>query len=139
MGFVPIIAVALPVLELVGIYWIWQWAGPWTLLWLAGAVLTGATLIRLEHATLAPRLMHALLHGEAPMRAVLGIGLRFLAGILLILPGALSDAVALVLLLFTLGRKAPPSAPPGPPPGSPPPRGQAEGGEVIEGEYRREE
>lgn len=136
MGFLPIIAVALPVLELVGIYWIWQWAGPWTLLWLAGAVLAGIALIRLEHATLAPRLMHALLHGQAPLRDLLGIGLRFLAGILLILPGALSDAVALILLLFTLGRKAPPPAPSGTPP-SAPPRDRPDSGDVIEGEYRR--
>lgn len=135
MGFLPIIAVALPVLELVGIYWVWHWIGPWTLLWLAGAALAGIALIRLEHATLAPRLMHALLHGQAPLRDLLGIGLRFLAGILLILPGALSDLVALVLLLFTLGRKAPPRMPPG----SPPPSGQREQGDVIEGEFRRTE
>lgn len=136
MGFLPIIAVALLLLELMGIYWIGQWLGIWTLLWLAGAVLAGVALIRLEHATLAPRLMQTLLHGEAPLRALLGIGLRFLAGVLLILPGALSDIVALILLLFTLGHRAPTRAP-GPPPNSPPPQGPTSSGEVIEGEFRR--
>lgn len=136
MGFVPIIAVALAALELVGIYRIWQWIGPWTLLWLAGAVLAGVTLIRLEHASLAPRLVQTLLHGEAPLRALLGIGLRFLAGILLILPGAVSDLVALLLLLFTLGRRSPSRGPSGPRPGAARQQ-RPDRGETIEGEYRR--
>lgn len=132
MGFVPIIALGLPVLELVGIYWVWQGLGAWTLAWLAGAALAGGMLIARERAYFAPRMAQSLFNGSAPLSVLLGSGLRFLAGVLLILPGALSDTVALVLLLFSLGRGTP-----APGSGQPPPYVRPGPDDVIEGEYRR--
>jgi len=131
MGFFPIIALAIPVLELVGIYWIWQFLGPWTLAWLAAGVLGGALLIAHERARFAPRMVQSLLQGSAPLAVLLGSGARFLAGVLLILPGAMSDAVALVLLLAALGRGR------GDLPSGPPPGDRRDPDDVIEGEYRR--
>lgn len=132
MGFVPIIALGLPVLELVGIYWVWQGLGAWTLAWLAWAVVAGVMLIAHERMHFAPRMAQSLFNGSAPLIVLLGSGLRFLAGVLLILPGALSDLTALVLLLFSLFRKPAAVAPsqtvrPGGP-------GRDD---AIEGEYRR--
>lgn len=134
MRFALIIALGFPLLEMVGIYWIWGHLGPWTLAWLLAALLLGVAIIRQEGAGLGARLAHGLLQEANPVKAVLGTGLRFLAGVLLILPGAISDALALMLLLVSPGRLG------GPPPGKAPPdpaRNQASS--VIEGEYRRED
>lgn len=132
MGFLPIIALGLPVLELVGIYWIWKVVGAWTLVWLAGAALAGGLLISHERVNFAPRLAQSLFNGSAPLSVLLGSGLRFLAGVLLILPGALSDATALSMLLISLVHR-----PRQPPAGPARQTGQTGADDVIEGEFRR--
>ena len=124
-----IIAVAVPVLEMVGIYQIAQRVG-WgpTLLWLIGAAWGGVALIRAQHSDLPARLKQALARGEAPFGEIWASGRRLLAGVLLILPGAGSDLLAMLLLLWPTRRT--------PAPPTPPRRGESE---VIEGEFRREE
>jgi UPF0716 protein FxsA len=126
-----IIAVAIPALEMVGIYQIAQRIGwGWTLLWLIAAVWAGVTLIRAQHSDLPARLSQAFARGETPFGEIWASGRRLLAGILLILPGAGSDLLALVLLLWPTSRAPSPI----------PPAKAARGGpEVIEGEFRRED
>ncbi len=120
-----IIALGLPALELAGIYQIWQAIGAWTLLWLMLAVAAGVWLLRREQLEFLPRLMYAAFEGETPLAALWASGRRVLAALLLIFPGALSDVLALVLLLW-----------PSPPRPRGPRRPRA-ADEVIEGEYRR--
>lgn len=124
----PIIALAFPVLEIVGIVSIWGHIGAWTLLWLLLAVAAGAALISVERVAFMPGLAAAMLGGGNPFDAIKASGLRFLAGLLLIFPGAISDVVALFLLLWAGFRPAPPARGGA---GSVPDDG------VIEGEYRR--
>jgi UPF0716 protein FxsA len=139
LGFAGIIAVAIPALEIVGIYLVGSrfGLGP-TLLWLLTAVLFGIFVIRQERATFLPRLQQALAQGEPPFALLWASGRRFLAGVLLIVPGPFSDLVALPLLLWPrprLPRAAmDPEVPPAARQGS---RGTP--GDVIEGEYRRED
>jgi len=126
-----IIAVAIPALEMVGIYQIAQRIGwGWTLLWLIAALWAGVALIRAQHSDLPARLSQALARGENPFGALWASGRRLLAGILLILPGAGSDLLALLLLLWPTARTPAPVPPPTAA------RGEAE---VIEGEFRRED
>lgn len=124
----PIIALAFPVLEIVGIYRVWQMAGFWTLAWLALAGVLGIALIAAERVAFLPRLAEAMLTGRHPLELLFASGQRFLAGVLFILPGAISDIVALFLLLRAGW------SPPPPRPGRPAGPGEAE---VIEGEFRR--
>lgn len=127
--FFAIIALGLPALEMVGIYQIAQKVGWfWTLLWLIGAAWAGVNLIRAQHSDLPARLKQGLARGEAPFGAIWASGRRLLAGVFLILPGAGSDLLALLLLLW-------PTAP------TPAQTPQTKPGEphVIEGEYRRED
>ncbi|MDP2431647.1 MAG: FxsA family protein [Pseudomonadota bacterium] len=129
-----IIAVAIPALEIVGIYQIAQKIGwGWTLVWLISAIWIGATLIRAQHSDLPTRLKQAMARGEAPFGEVWASGRRLLAGVLLILPGAGSDLLALLLLLWPTTR-APAHMPP-------PSARQTRPVEpdVIEGEFRRED
>lgn len=132
-----IIALALPALELVAIYQIWGLIGAWTLAWLALAALAGFWLIALERLAFLPRIVASLSGGASPWGIITGSGLRFVAAGLLIFPGPLSDAVALLLLLASLltGGVQPTRAPPGM--GSPRHGPRAANDEIIEGEYKR--
>jgi len=137
-----IIALALPVLELVGIYHIWQIVGWWTLVWLALAVIAGIQLMALERLAFLPRVMVSLSSGQAPFAILTGSGLRFVAAGLLIFPGAMSDALALLLLLVSLFWRGPKSAPRGaaePDAAAPGYRTRAANDDIIEGEFRRED
>jgi len=126
-----IIAVAIPTLEMVGIYQIAQKIGwGWTMLWLIAALWAGVALIRAQHSDLPARLHQALARGENPFGEIWASGRRLLAGMLLILPGAGSDLLALLLLLWPTARA------PSPMPPATATRGESE---VIEGEFRRED
>lgn len=127
--FWPIIALAFPVLEIIGIVLIWDKIGAWTLLWLLLAMLAGAALIALERVAFLPGLAGALLAGGNPFDALKASGLRFLAGLLLIIPGPVSDVMALFLLIWAGLRPSPPVMPRRP--------GQAANDDVIDGDYRR--
>jgi UPF0716 protein FxsA len=127
LGFVGIIAMAFLALEMVGIYRIFQSiGGAPTFLWLIAAVIAGVGVIRRAGAGFLPALAASLERGHAPFGIIWTTGRRFLAGALLILPGAIGDLVALVLLLWPAPRI--PAAR----------RAPAEDG-VIEGEFRRED
>lgn len=155
--FLAIIAFGFPALELAGIYQIWQQIGAWTLLWLAAAVVAGIAVLRQAQAEFLPRLMSAGFDGSTPFAALWHSGRQFLAGVLLIFPGAISDGLAVILLLWPAGPRPPkgPAQPPGYGPraaneseasaqaharqaGVKPPGG-GRSHDVIEGEWRRED
>jgi UPF0716 protein FxsA len=136
-GLWPIIALAFPLLELYGIVTVWHWIGAWTLLWLLASALAGIALIATEQRTFMPRMAGAMMGGGNPFGALKGIGLRFMAGALLLFPGFFSDILAGVFLLVALflpepvmGRRGE-----GPEVGRGP--GKAANDDVIEGEFRR--
>lgn len=127
LGFVGIIAVAFLALEMVGIYLIGREIGlTQTVLWLLAAFVSGIWVIRQAGAGFLPKLSASLNQGHAPFGILWSTGRRFLAGVLLILPGAISDLIALVLLLWPTAK--PPSG-----------RQAARDDGVIEGEFRRED
>ena len=73
-----------------------------------------------------PQLTTAMERGHTPFGVLWATGRRFLAGALLMFPGFVSDAIALILLIWP-GAALPPTRP------------AARDDGVIEGEYRREE
>lgn len=119
-----IIAIAFPVLEMVSIYQTWQWLGWWTLAWLLAAVGLGVLLVLDAQGGWPLEVGLAVLSGQSLMLALKGIGLRLIAAVLFIFPGIFSDAVASLLLLYSLFMPAPTQR-------------QPQAGGVIEGEYRR--
>jgi UPF0716 protein FxsA len=75
-----------------------------TLLLLLLGVFVGTTVMRHYGLASLPRLRSALAGGQSPARPMLEAMLAQLAGLLLILPGFISDAVAVCLLIAPLRR-----------------------------------
>jgi UPF0716 protein FxsA len=138
LGFAGIIAVAIPALEIVGIYLVGSRIGlGWTVLWLLAAMFLGGAVIRQEQASFMPRLQQAMAQGQAPLALIWASGRRFLAGVLLIIPGPFSDFIALLLLLWPTPK--PRAVPVQPQRSSPGATGEGIEGDVIEGDFRRED
>ena len=108
-----------------------RWTGVPVWAWLAMSVVAGLFLLRNERMAFRAKTAAAM-HGEQPLlRGLLDSGRKVLAGALFLLPGILSDLIALVLLALplNLGRDFAP-------------RTAAAGqfgsrGKAIDGEFRR--
>jgi UPF0716 protein FxsA len=109
-----------------------RWTGIPLWIWIIGAMIGGVWLLKNERLAFRSNVVAAL-HGEQSLfRELVDSGRKVLAGLLLILPGVLSDVLAMLLLLLPInhGRLRPQPAAAG--------RGYA-GRETIDGEYRRTE
>ena len=126
-GWIVLVLLSFPVLEAIGIFWVANAIGGWVLLWLLLAAIAGIVLIRLERAAWGARLLFSVQSGAHPLAALFASGRILLAGGLLVFPGFISDALALVLLLIPgtwSRRKADPL--------------RSANDDVLEGEFRRE-
>ncbi|MBN8771762.1 MAG: FxsA family protein [Thiobacillus sp.] len=126
-GWIVLLLLSFPVLEAIGIFWVAHAIGSWVLLLLLLAAVAGIMLIRIERAVWGPRLLFSLQSGAHPLASLFASGRILLAGGLLVFPGFISDAIALVLLLIPgtwAGRKADPMRP--------------ANDDVLEGEFKRE-
>lgn len=139
-GWIVLLLLSFPVLEAVGIFWMAGHVGAWVLLWLLVAALAGVALIRFERAAWGARLLFSLQSGGHPFAALFASGRMLLAGGLLLFPGFISDAVALVLLLIPGTWQRPRRAgDDGPAPQAAPGHSPTSGAPAtIDGEFRRE-
>jgi UPF0716 protein FxsA len=145
--------IALPMAELALLIKAGQAIGVWATLGLVvGAVILGAAILAHQGTSVVRRMQQALAQGRPPVAPVLDGVFLVLAGVLLITPGFLSDALALLLLIpparrgvarwcvkqlvarahvqLRAGGKI------GDVPGQPPAAGSGQG-PVIEGEFER--
>lgn len=100
-----ILLVAVPLIEIALLIKVGQWLGFWPTLGLVVATfIGGAIVIGRSGFTSAMRLREALVRGEAPVAAMLESALVVLAGVLLMTPGFVADAVGLGLLIPPLRR-----------------------------------
>ncbi|WP_374384635.1 FxsA family protein [Dongia sp.] len=91
---------ALPILEIAGFVVIGGRIGlGFTLLWLLLAGLLGLSLIRHGGVNALIKLQTAMNEGREPGHSMIDAAVMVTAGILLIVPGFVSDALALILLL----------------------------------------
>jgi UPF0716 protein FxsA len=103
MRFVVLaILLAFPVADVYVTARLARWTGVPLWIWLAGSFLLGLLLLRNERIEFRARMVAAL-HGEQSiLRGVLDSGRKVLAAFFLILPGIVSDLMALVLLALPL-------------------------------------
>ena len=125
------ILLAFPAADLYVTSRIARWTGVPVWVWLTGSFLGGLLLLRNERLEFRARTIAAL-HGEQPiLRGMLDSGRKVLAAFLLILPGIVSDVMALLLLALPMnvGRGFAPQY-----------AGRTDGParrEAIDGDYRR--
>lgn len=136
-GWIVLLMLSFPVLEAVGIFWAADAIGGWVLLWLLLAAVAGIALIRFERVVWGARLLHSVQTGTHPLAALFASGRILLAGGLLVFPGFISDAVALILLLLPGTWRGPRPQPAANDHG---PWGEDANAmpKTIDGEYRRE-
>jgi UPF0716 protein FxsA len=106
-----------------------QWSGVPLWVWLAISLASGLLLLRNERVAFRSHVVAAL-HGEQSLlRGVVDSGRKVLAGLLLLLPGVLSDLLAVMLLMLPIN-----SAGLGPQPAH---AGRGGRRDALEGEFRR--
>jgi UPF0716 protein FxsA len=120
------ILLSFPVIDLMVTMRFARWTGIPTLVWLLVSAAVGTLLLRHERGGFRARTLGALRGDQPLMRGLVDSGRKVLAGMLFILPGILSDllAIALLLLPINLGRQL----------------AQAAGsafGDPLDGDYRR--
>ena len=79
-----------------------QWTGVPVWIWLSISVVSGLLLLRNERMAFRANVLAAL-HGEQSLlRGVVDSGRKVLAGLFLLLPGVVSDLVAVALLMLPI-------------------------------------
>jgi UPF0716 protein FxsA len=79
-----------------------RWTGIPLWVFLGGSFVAGALLLRNERIAFRTRTVAALHGDQASLRGLLDSGRKVLAGFLLMLPGLVSDLIALTLLALPL-------------------------------------
>lgn len=95
-----LVIIGFPALEIYTLIQVADVIGWWLLVWLCFSALIGWVLIKEESMAVFGRLAVAVQNGQSPFAAIWDSGRTMLAGFLLIIPGVLSDAIALILLLL---------------------------------------
>jgi len=103
MRFVVLaILLGFPALDLYATARVASWTGVPMWVWLGISVASGLLLLRSERNAFRARTVAALRGDQPLLRGVVDSGRKVLAGILFLLPGILSDVMALVLLALRL-------------------------------------
>lgn len=136
--FVGLILLAFPIAEIWLLIELADRYGWLLLLYLVGIGWLGLRLIREEKSSFSVRMMQNMASGGNPVKAIFGSARNIIAGVLLMLPGVITDIIAVSLLLIPIRntqtlndqtlndqfRESP---------------HQAANDDVIEGEFRRED
>ena len=106
MRFVVLAIVMLfPLVDLVVTARFARWSGVPMWMWLAGSALAGLWVLTHERNQFRARTLAAFRGDQSLLRGLLDSGRRVLAGMLLLVPGILSDGVALVLLALPINQR----------------------------------
>ncbi len=99
---IGLILLAFPIAELVLLIQLAQQYGWWLLLYLVVVGYLGLQLIRGEKQLISAKMMQSLTAGGNPIKAMLGSARNMVAGVLLLIPGVITDVIAAVLLLIPI-------------------------------------
>lgn len=98
--FILAILLAFPIMEIAVLIQLCQRYGWWVLLYLLIIGALGLRLIRSEKEHMAARMFQSLGSGGHPLTGMLATARNMLAGVLLLIPGVITDIIAVGLLLF---------------------------------------
>jgi UPF0716 protein FxsA len=121
-----ILLLSFPVIEIWGIFKLSALYGWWFLLYMILVTYLGWRLIKEEKQLVFSKLMGAMTQGGNPIKAMIGSARNLFAGILFIIPGVITDSLAVILLLIPIKNSSSQNDHPSE-------------DDVIEGEYRRDD
>lgn len=105
--FLLLILLAFPALDLYVTLRFAQWTGVPVWVWLGLSLLTGLLVLQNERNAFRSRTVAALHGQQLLLRGVVDSGRKVLAGVLLIIPGVVTDLMALALLMLPINTGAP--------------------------------
>jgi UPF0716 protein FxsA len=111
--------------------------GWWLLFYLVVIGYLGLQLIRGEKLLMSAKMMQSLSIGGNPIRTMLGSARNMVAGVLLLIPGVITDVIAVILLLIPMSKPGLSSATNNRYQDSYKPNAKAANDDVIEGEYTK--
>jgi len=105
--FIGLILLAFPIAEIWLLIELGQQYGWWLLLYLVAIGWLGLQLIRDEKSLFTGRMLQGMSAGGSPVKAMFGSARNIIAGVLLILPGVITDIIAVILLLIPIKNSQP--------------------------------
>ena len=99
------IVMSFPLLDLVVTARFARWTGVPMWMWLAGSAIGGLWVLTHERHQFRARTLAAFRGDQSLLRGLLDSGRRVLAGMLLLVPGILTDAIALILLALPINQR----------------------------------
>lgn len=102
-----LLIVMFPIAEIWTLITLAQTYGWWLLVYLVGIGYLGLQLIRQEKVLFSARMMQSFTQGGNPIKAMLGSARMMIAGILLMIPGVITDGLAVILLLMPSPKVSP--------------------------------
>ncbi len=134
---VGIILLAFPFAEIFLLVNLAHKYGWWVLFYLVVIGFLGLQLIRGEKLLLSAKMMQSLSAGGNPIKTLLGSARNMVAGVLLIIPGVITDIIAVILLLIPMSKPNLAGATNSQHQDSYQPNTKAANDDVIEGEYTK--
>ena len=102
---IPLILLAFPVLEIILLVQLAHQYSWWVLFYLVAIGFLGLQLIRGEKLLISAKMMQSLSSGGNPIKSLLGSARNMVAGVLLIIPGVITDIIAVILLLIPISKQ----------------------------------
>ena len=121
---------AFPISEIWVLVKLFQHYGIGVLFYLVVIAYLGLRLIREEKGLFSNRMMQGLMQGAHPLKTLFGSARNLIAGVLLMIPGVITDVIAVILLLIPVNQGAK---------NGQYHQQQSANDDVIEGEFRRED
>lgn len=101
---IVLILLAFPIAEIVLLIELANRYGWWLLVYLVVIGYLGLQLIRSEKQMMSAKMMQSLAAGGNPVKTLLGSARNMVAGVLLMVPGVITDVIAAVLLLIPFSK-----------------------------------
>lgn len=100
--FVMLILLAFPFAEIFLLVKLGHQYGWWLALYLVVITVLGLRLIKEERTLFSAKMMQSVGSGQNPFGTMIGSARNLFAGVLLLIPGVISDAIAVLLLLIPI-------------------------------------
>ncbi len=97
-----LILLAFPIAEIYLLIQLADEYGWWLLFYLVVITYLGLQLIKGEKQMISAKMMQSMQAGGSPFKAIMGSARNLVAGILLVIPGIITDMIAVILLLIPI-------------------------------------